>query len=55
MSCDVEYNSVTKGWRVLLRFNVKDNKKPTDIRVQLASEKTNQILSETWSGQYPGQ
>ena len=55
VSCDVEYNSVTKGWRVLLRFNVKDNKKPTDIRVQLASEKTNQILSETWSGQYPGQ
>nr|WP_267333361.1 MULTISPECIES: glucan biosynthesis protein G [unclassified Gilliamella] len=55
VSSDVQYNPVIKGWRVLVRFNVEDNKKPTDIRIQLASEKTNEVLSETWSGQYPGQ
>lgn len=55
VSTDSQYNSVIKGWRVIVRFNVEDNKKATDIRIQLASEKTNEILSETWSGQYPAQ
>ena len=55
VSCDAQYNSAIKGWRVIVRFNVEDNKKATDIRIQLASEKTNEVLSETWSGQYPAQ
>lgn len=55
VSTESQYNSFTKGWRVIVRFNVEDSKKPTDIRIQLASEKTNEILSETWSGQYPAQ
>ena len=55
VSCDSQYNSVTKGWRVIVRFNVEDNKKPTDIRLQLASATTGEILSETWSGQFPAQ
>ena len=54
VSCDTQYNSVTKGWRVIIRFNVEDNKKATDLRVQLASQ-TGEVLSETWSGQYPAQ
>ena len=54
VSCDTQYNSVTRGWRVLIRFSVDDNKKPTDLRVQLASQ-TGEVLSETWSGQYPAQ
>lgn len=55
VSCDTQYNSVTKGWRVLMRFNVEDNKKPTDIRLQLSSKKSHTIVSETWSGQFPAQ
>ncbi|OCG09107.1 glucan biosynthesis protein G [Gilliamella sp. wkB178] len=55
VSCEAQYNPVIKGWRVIVRFNVEDNKKATDIRIQLASEKTNEVLSETWSGQYPAQ
>lgn len=55
VSSDVQYNSVTKGWRVIVRFNVDDSKKATDIRIQLASQATNEVLSETWSGQYPAQ
>lgn len=55
VSCDTQYNSVTKGWRVLVRFNVEDNKKPTDIRLQLSSKKSHTIVSETWSGQFPAQ
>ncbi|WP_255305756.1 glucan biosynthesis protein G [Gilliamella sp. Fer4-1] len=55
VSCDVQYNPVIKGWRVIVRFNVEDNKKATDIRIQLASQATNEVISETWSGQYPAQ
>ena len=54
VSSDLQYNSVTQGWRVIVRFNVEDNKKTTDIRIQLASL-TGEILSETWSGQFPAQ
>ncbi len=55
VSNEKQYNPVTKGWRVIIRFNVEDSKKASDIRVQLASEKTNEIVTETWSGQYPAQ
>ncbi|MDF7666255.1 glucan biosynthesis protein G [Orbaceae bacterium ESL0727] len=55
VSTDTQYNTVNKGWRVVMRFNVEDSKKATDMRVQLASEKTGEVLTETWSGQYPGQ
>ncbi|WP_081297883.1 MULTISPECIES: glucan biosynthesis protein G [unclassified Gilliamella] len=55
VSCDVQYNPIIKGWRVIVRFNVEDNKKATDIRIQLASQATNEVISETWSGQYPAQ
>ncbi|OCG33401.1 glucan biosynthesis protein G [Gilliamella sp. Choc4-2] len=55
VSSQSQYNPIIKGWRVIVRFNVEDSKKATDIRIQLASEKTNEVLSETWSGQYPAQ
>ncbi|NUF27447.1 glucans biosynthesis protein [Gilliamella bombicola] len=55
LSSDVQYNSEIKGWRVIVRFNIEDNKKASDIRVQLASQATNKVISETWSGQYPAQ
>ncbi|WP_208609957.1 glucan biosynthesis protein G [Gilliamella mensalis] len=55
VSCDLQYNPDIKGWRVTVRFNVEDNKKATDIRIQLASQATNEVISETWSGQYPAQ
>ncbi|KDN10816.1 MULTISPECIES: glucan biosynthesis protein G [unclassified Gilliamella] len=55
VSCNSQYNPIIKGWRVIVRFNVQDSKKATDIRVQLASQATNEVISETWSGQYPAQ
>ena len=55
LSSEVQYNPEIKGWRVIVRFNVEDNKKATDIRVQLASQETDKVISETWSGQYPAQ
>ncbi|MDF7670206.1 glucan biosynthesis protein G [Orbaceae bacterium ESL0721] len=55
VSTDLQYNTVNKGWRVVVRFNVDDSKKATDMRIQLASSVTDELLSETWSGQYPGQ
>lgn len=48
---NVRYNPVTKGWRLTVRFKVKDDKKPVEVRAALISgEKT---LSETWSYQLP--
>ncbi len=47
----VRYNPVTKGWRLVLRLRVKDNKQPTEMRAALVSgDKT---LTETWSYQLP--
>lgn len=47
----VRYNPVTKGWRLVLRVRVKDNKQPTEMRAALVNgDKT---LTETWSNQLP--
>ena len=47
----VRYNPVTKGWRLMLRIRVKDNKQPTEMRAALVNgDKT---LTETWSYQLP--
>ena len=47
----VRYNPVTKGWRLVLRIRVKDNKQPTEMRAALVNgDKT---LTETWSNQLP--
>ncbi|KQN56988.1 MULTISPECIES: glucan biosynthesis protein G [unclassified Erwinia] len=47
----VRYNPVTKGWRLVLRLKVKDNKQPTEMRAALVNgDKT---LTETWSYQLP--
>ncbi|MCO6544360.1 MAG: glucan biosynthesis protein, partial [Gilliamella sp.] len=55
VSSESQYNPIIKGWRVIVRFNVEESKRATDIRVQLASQATNEVISETWSGQYPAQ
>ncbi len=47
----VRYNPVTKGWRLVLRLRVKDNKQATEMRAALASD--NKTLTETWSYQLP--
>lgn len=45
------FNPVTKGWRMMLRVKVKDEKKTTEMRAALVNgDKT---LSETWSYQLP--
>ncbi|WP_392565220.1 glucan biosynthesis protein G [Utexia brackfieldae] len=50
----VIYNPVTKGWRVILRFKVKDAAKATEIYVSLLSnDGKDKLLSETWNAQYP--
>jgi len=47
----VRYNPVTKGWRLVIRLRVKDNKQPTEMRAALVNgDKT---LTETWSYQLP--
>ncbi|WP_392564050.1 glucan biosynthesis protein G [Orbus wheelerorum] len=47
------YNDVDKGWRVILRFNVKKADQPTEIYVSLVSDDgKNTQLSETWNAQY---
>ncbi|MBK0003201.1 glucan biosynthesis protein G [Erwinia sp. S38] len=47
----VRYNPVTKGWRLVMRLRVKDNKQPTEMRAALVNgDKT---LTETWSYQLP--
>jgi glucans biosynthesis protein len=47
----VRYNPVTKGWRLILRVKLKDEKKTTEMRAALVNgDKT---LSETWSYQLP--
>ena len=47
----VRYNPVTKGWRLVMRVRVKDNKQPTEMRAALINgDKT---LTETWSYQLP--
>ena len=48
---DLRYNPVTGGWRLTLRFNVIDNKKPVEMRAYLVKE--DKPLSETWSYQLP--
>ena len=45
----VRYNPVTKGWRLVLRLRVKDNKQPTEMRAALVSDKT---LTETGAISY---
>ena len=51
MQNDLRYNPVTGGWRLTLRFNVIDNKKPVEMRAYLVKE--DKPLSETWSYQLP--
>lgn len=45
------YNPVIKGWRLMLRIQVKDVKKITEMRAALVNG--DQTLSETWSYQLP--
>jgi glucans biosynthesis protein len=40
-------NEITDGWRVSLRLNRVDDKKPTEIRGFLRTN--NEVISETWS------
>jgi glucans biosynthesis protein len=40
-------NEITDGWRVSLRLNRVDDKKPTEIRGFLRTN--NEAISETWS------
>jgi glucans biosynthesis protein len=47
----VQYNPVTKGWRLTMRLKVKDDKKPTEMRAALVNG--DRTLSETWSYQLP--
>ncbi len=47
----VRYNTVTKGWRLVLRLRVKDNKQPTEMRAALVNG--DKPLTETWSYQLP--
>lgn len=47
----VRYNPVTKGWRLVLRVRLKDNKQPTEMRAALMSG--DKPLTETWSYQLP--
>jgi len=47
----VRYNAVTKGWRLVLRLRVKDNKQPTEMRAALVND--DKTLTETWSYQLP--
>ncbi|CAK9884651.1 MAG: Glucans biosynthesis protein G [Candidatus Erwinia impunctatus] len=47
----VRYNPVTKGWRLILRLRVKDNKQPTEMRAAL--QNGDKTLTETWSYQLP--
>ncbi|WP_313159794.1 glucan biosynthesis protein, partial [Mixta calida] len=47
----VRYNPVTKGWRLMLRIRVKDNKQPTEMRAALVNG--DKALTETWSYQLP--
>lgn len=50
---NLRYNPVTKGWRMTLRFRIKDPVRPVEMRAALVEgDKT---LSETWSYQMPGQ
>ncbi|WP_199073481.1 MULTISPECIES: glucan biosynthesis protein G [unclassified Erwinia] len=47
----VRYNPVTRGWRLILRVRVKDNKQPTEMRAALMNG--DKPLTETWSYQLP--
>lgn len=47
----VRYNPVTKGWRLVLRVRVKDNKQATEMRAAMANG--DKSLTETWSYQLP--
>jgi len=47
----LQYNKATKGWRMTVRFKVKDPKQAVEMRAALVEgDKT---LSETWSYQLP--
>jgi glucans biosynthesis protein len=47
----LRYNPVTKGWRLTLRFKIKDPKQPLEMRAALVDGE--RPLSETWSYQLP--
>lgn len=47
----LRYNPITKGWRLVLRLKVIDEKKPVEMRAALV--KDDKPLSETWSYQLP--
>lgn len=50
------YNSVYKGWRLIVNFKVKNADKPAEIYVSLVSDDDKNIpLSETWNAQFPAQ
>ncbi|MGE8499118.1 MAG: glucan biosynthesis protein G [Pseudomonas sp.] len=51
MENSLRYNPATKGWRLTLRFKVKDVKQPVEMRAALAKDDT--AISETWSYQLP--
>lgn len=48
---NLRYNPATQGWRLTLRFKVKDAKKPIEMRAALVKE--GETLTETWSYQWP--
>ncbi len=45
------YNPATKGWRLILRFKVKNPAEPLEMRAALTSD--GKAISETWSYQIP--
>lgn len=51
MENGLRYNPATKGWRLTLRFKVKDPKQPVEMRAALSQ--ADKTLSETWSYQLP--
>jgi glucans biosynthesis protein len=51
ISNTLRYNPATKGWRLTLRFKVKDPAIPVEMRAALVNGE--QTLSETWSYQLP--
>ncbi len=51
VASNVQYNPVTKGWRLTIRLRVKDNKQPTEIRAALTNKE--KLMTETWSYQLP--
>lgn len=47
----LQYNPATKGWRMVVRFKVKDPKQAVEMRAALVEG--DKPLSETWSYQLP--